>query len=105
VKLRAAGRYAAASSRHAGAAAAEPFQDAEVEVLARMEHARWCASRILDGWQLGTARDDARKIHPSLVPWDSLGEPERDKDRAAVRLIPELCAAAGLRLFSAGAAG
>ena len=30
-------------------------------------------------------RDDARKHHPSMVPYAQLSEPEKDKDRAAVR--------------------
>jgi hypothetical protein len=33
-----------------------------------------------------------------LVPWAQLAEPERDKDRQAVRLIPSLLAGAGFHI-------
>lgn len=61
----------------------------EVEMLAKVEHERWCANRLLDGWQFGP-RDDERRRHPDLVPWDQLSEPTRDYDRDAVRQIPHL---------------
>jgi hypothetical protein len=58
------------------------------ERLAAVEHRRWCADRLLDGWIPGV-RDDARCMHPSLVPWDKLSEPEREKDREQVRMLAE----------------
>jgi hypothetical protein len=55
------------------------FSKAEREVLARMEHNRYLAERLLDGWRYGE-RDDVRKRRPSLVPWDQLSEEERARD-------------------------
>ena len=63
------------------------------ERLARVEHDRWAAHRYLQGWSFGEVRDDARKQHPSLVPWAALSEGEREKDRDAVRRVPDLLAA------------
>ena len=40
--------------------------------LARLEHERWCVERKLDGWVHGADRDNNRRIHPSLVPWEKL---------------------------------
>jgi hypothetical protein len=36
--------------------------------------------RIDDGWQYGPVRDDSRKQHPSLVPYEELSESERKYD-------------------------
>ncbi len=54
------------------------------ELLAKLEHSRWYAERRLNGWQYGTTRDDTRKIHPCLVPYDDLPENEKDKDRTNI---------------------
>jgi hypothetical protein len=75
------------------------FADQELEALAREEQTRWAAQRVAAGWSYGDRRDDAAKIHPCLVPWDELTESERDKDRDAVRNIPAVLAAAGLRII------
>jgi voltage-gated potassium channel Kch len=71
------------------------FAESELERLAEIEHRRWCAERLLAGWERGAARDDARRLHPSLVPWDELSETEREKDRQVVKAIPEIARAAG----------
>lgn len=51
------------------------------ELLAELEHRRWCAERRLNGWQYGPKRDNTRKIHPSLTSYERLPETEKDKDR------------------------
>ena len=61
------------------------LSDAQVETLARMEHARWAAYYWMTGWTYAAERDDARKHHPSLVATDELDQPTKDYDRAAVR--------------------
>lgn len=60
-------------------------QDA-IEELGRIEHARWSADKLLDGWQFGE-RDDARLRHPNLVPWSELDEETREKDLVEYRAI------------------
>lgn len=62
--------------------------EALTEVLAKNVHEVWSAGRIADGWQWGEERDDARKLHPCLVPYDQLPESEKAYDRnTAVQTI------------------
>jgi hypothetical protein len=56
-----------------------------IERLAEAEHEGWMKQRAKNGWVFGKERDDAKKHHPSMVPYAQLSEPEKDKDRAAVR--------------------
>jgi hypothetical protein len=78
------------------AADVEPYIEAHIERLAEAEHDGWMAQRTKDGWRYGSPRDDARKLHPSMVPYRDLPETEKEKDRAAVRNYPKQAAAAGL---------
>ncbi|MCH4155924.1 MAG: RyR domain-containing protein [Muribaculaceae bacterium] len=52
-----------------------------VESLARNVHEVWAQGRIDDGWKYGELRDDAKKTHPCIVPYEDLTEKERDFDR------------------------
>lgn len=74
------------------------FQPEELKRLAEQEHRRWVAERRQSGWTYAPTRDDAAKRHPSLVAWDALTESERDKDREAVRNLPQVLADAGLQI-------
>ncbi|MDR1221484.1 MAG: Ryanodine receptor Ryr [Tannerella sp.] len=51
------------------------------ERIAANVHEVWSAGRIANGWQYGATRDDARKLHPCLVPYDELSESEKEYDR------------------------
>ena len=75
------------------------FTDNEVETMARMEHGRWNAERLLQGWVLGERRDVDAKVTPYLVPWSELSEEVREFDREAVRRIPEFLAEVGLEVY------
>lgn len=79
---------------------AEPFAftEAELERLAMAEHERWVAQRRRAGWRYAAVRDDERRLHPMIRPWSGLPETERDKDRDAVRHIPQVLASVGLRV-------
>ena len=77
------------------------FQHGEVDRLAQLEHERWTAERLRHGWTLGQVRDEARRRHPSLVPWADLPEPQREKDRQVVRGLPSMLADAGLAIVRA----
>lgn len=69
----------------------------ELEQLARAEHDRWMASKLVQGWTYAPARDDARKRHPDIVPYDDLSEAIKDLDREQVRIMARLLGASGQR--------
>ena len=79
-KLRAAGRRLVP----VGTAPEAVFTPVELEQLAEMEHERWMADRLRDGWVCGSLRDNARKVHPDLVPYGQLSEPVKQLDRDMV---------------------
>jgi voltage-gated potassium channel Kch len=74
------------------------FTEKELETLSRHEHIRWMNVMLAAGWRYGVPRDDAHKIHDQIKPWEQLDEPNRDKDRDAVREIPRMLAAAGFAI-------
>ena len=74
------------------------FTPMEVERLAVIEHRRWAADRYLDGWSFAPERDNVRKHHPLLIPFEQLSVPIKDLDRFAVRLVPTLLARRALGL-------
>lgn len=74
------------------------FTKEEVEELAIHEHDRWVQGRIDEGWKYGTPRDDRRKRHPLIVPWEKLSEGDRNKDRDPVRQLPEMLDRVGLKI-------
>ncbi len=85
VKLRALGMAPAASR---GGARGPVVTPAEIEILARMEHARWNADRFLSGWTHAPGKKDLeRKTSPHLVPWEALPDAIKEYDREAVREI------------------
>lgn len=51
------------------------------ELLARNTHNVWARQRLSDGWRYGPERDDRRKEHPSLVPYEELSDGEKEYDR------------------------
>src|SRR5271157_5448637 len=77
------------------------FKPAEIELLAQIEHERWCKQRIEEGWQYAPLRDDQKKLHPSMLGWDDprFSEVEKEKDRNTVTQIPKYLALAGFQIF------
>ena len=52
------------------------------ESLSKNVHEVWAAGRIAAGWKYGPVRDDIKKEHPCLIPYEELSEEEKDYDRA-----------------------
>lgn len=52
-----------------------------VEKLAANTHDVWAKGRIEQGWAYGPQRDDSKKLHPCLVPYEQLPESEKEYDR------------------------
>lgn len=53
-----------------------------VEEMARNVHEVWAQNRMAEGWHYGPERNDAKKEHPCLVPYDKLPDSEKAYDRA-----------------------
>ncbi len=55
-----------------------------VERLAESNHDHWARQRMDQGWIYGPERDDQKKTHPDLLPYDQLSESEKGYDRTSV---------------------
>jgi hypothetical protein len=89
LKLRTFGYSAAVS----GKCLPKAFSEAQVEVLGRMEHARWCAERELAGWNYAPGpKNTEHRTSPDLVPWERLTPEARNKDFSCVLAIPSILA-------------
>lgn len=69
----------------------------ELEELSRAEHDRWMAAKLVQGWTFGAVRDDAKRLHPDIIPYDELSEAIKDLDREQVRIMARLLGASGRR--------
>lgn len=67
------------------------------EELARVEHYRWMTWRLLNGWRWGETRDNEKRLHPDIIPYEDLGSSTQEKDKTNVRVIPKLLDAGRLR--------
>ena len=52
-----------------------------LEAMAKNVHEVWAQTRIAQGWQYGSERNDAEKRHPMLIPYEDLPEGEKVYDR------------------------
>lgn len=77
---------------------APPIDAGRLEQLAEQEHVRWCRDRWLNGWTYAEHRDDAKRHHPNLLPYDQLSDQVRGLDRKTVTTLPGLLAALGIGL-------
>ena len=67
--------------------------EAELEALAELEHERWLSQRRMDGWRWsdGPTKNETRRLHPSLVPYDQLSDDVKEYDRVYVRQTQAAC--------------
>jgi hypothetical protein len=87
-----------------GLRAGDAANDETIERMARIEHRRWIADRLDRGWRYAPMRDNARLLHPSLVPFEALSVSDREKDRVQVRAMLEVLGQEG-RVVVRGKAG
>jgi hypothetical protein len=73
-----------------------------MERLAEAEHDGWMAQRWRNGWRWAETRDDARKLHPAMLPHAQLPEHEKGKDRTNIRHYADFAARAGYRIMPIG---
>jgi len=61
-----------------------------LEQLAKAEHMRWMADKVMHGWRWSgsiepSTRDDRKRIHHLLVPFESLSNEEKMKDLSPLK--------------------
>lgn len=71
--------------------------DAEVDLMAQMEHDRWVEQRRRAGWSLGP-HDARAKTNPNMVPWQQLAPEAREHLRLSERALPAVLVRARLRV-------
>lgn len=69
-----------------------------VEKMARNVHEVWAAGRIAEGWTWGPERNDEKKHHKCLVPYEDLPESEREYDRHTAVETLKLILSLGYRI-------
>ena len=68
------------------------------ETVAENVHDVWSAGRLAEGWTYGETRDDGKKKHPCLVPYDELPESEKEYDRNTAMQTLKLIIALGYKI-------
>ena len=76
--------------------------DENIERLAEAEHDGWLEHRSRSGWRWAETRDDAKKLHPDMLPYAKLPEREKGKDRNTVRHYSDFATRAGYRIVPIG---
>ena len=69
-----------------------------IDLLAELEHRRWCGDLLDRGYRYGAVRDRNRRVHNQLIPFEQLTGAEQDKDIETVLGLPDVTAGAGLQL-------
>ncbi len=72
-----------------------PLTLESLELLAELEHIRWCRYHYLNNWTFGIPengknKDMTKRIHKLLVPYNQLADSEKEKDRENIRIMLEL---------------
>jgi hypothetical protein len=88
IKLLSAGLYAVTDNNEYDSTSYLPiteFDTHELDAMAQMEHARWVAERVINGWTYGAKRNNPYKIHPNIAPWEQIDEGTRQYDYVLVK--------------------
>jgi hypothetical protein len=64
------------------------------EAIAENAHEVWAKTRKEQGWTYGPERDDAKRLHPDMLPYNLLPESEKEYDRLmainTIKLVKKL---------------
>ncbi len=70
-----------------------------LELLAEVEHNGWVEQKLKNGWRLGERNDD-KKTHNCLIPYEKMSKKDQDKDRNSVLKYPEILKIAKYKIVS-----
>ncbi|MFH1197771.1 MAG: hypothetical protein V1720_18870 [bacterium] len=79
--------------------AVREFRKDELLKMSKMEHGRFVAERLLQGWQYGPVKDTVNKISPYLVAWDEVPAHIQQYDVDNIIHYPDLLKTAGLEIY------
>ncbi len=68
----------------------EHLSEKKVDLLQETEHRRWMRFHWLYNWEYADRRDNARRRHPLLVPYEELSKSEQHKDLYAWEMLDRL---------------
>lgn len=71
----------------------------EYDFLAKLEHARWNAERLLEGWRYGPEKNITAKLNPCITAWENLDDVTRVFDYDPVDNIPILLEKIGYEVY------
>jgi hypothetical protein len=74
------------------------FTSKELDILAEYEHKRWSLHKKEAGWKYGKVKDEKKKTHPSLVPWDSLPIENKDMLIEKIKAWPNMLADSNFKI-------
>lgn len=69
-----------------------------IEQMAKNVHDVWAQTRIKEGWKYGPERNDRKKEHPGLVPYEELSEKEKEYDRVTSQETLKFILSSGFRI-------
>lgn len=69
-----------------------------VDTMAENVHDQWSMTRHAQGWVYGPKRDDDKKHHPCLVPFDKLTEEEKVYDVVTAEAVIKFILANGYKI-------
>ena len=72
--------------------------NALAEEIAKNVHEVWAEGRMKEGWTFGEKRDDAKKHHTCLVPYEELTDTEKEYDRNTSQETLKLIMKLGFRI-------
>ena len=64
--------------------------ETQADLLQKMEHRRWMRFHQMYNWQYAPVRDNARRRHPLMLPYEQLSAAEQRKDAYAWEMLGRL---------------
>ena len=65
----------------------------------KIVHEVWSEGRMKDGWECGEERNDTKRQHPCLVPYEELTEEEKNFDRKTSQETLKLIIKLGFKIM------